>query len=291
MRLKYLTLFVLLIILAGVAEALHEYGIQNLWQIEPNAYSLEKGTEQAKEVSEEMILQEFSRDSHAPGDVRIPIIIYHNVRPDYPSESGWVKEYSITPDILDAEFAFLQKNGYTVISMDELAKDVQAGTTTPVQKPVVLTFDDGWESQYQYAFPLLQKYHYTATFYIYTNAVSHYGAYMTWDQVRVLEQSGMTIGDHTLSHPHLSDLTSQQLHTEIGGAQSILQEQLGIPIHHFASPYGYSSDAIDQELQNDGFITGRTTYKGTAHGISDLLHLRAYLVHRSYTDFVKFISS
>jgi peptidoglycan/xylan/chitin deacetylase (PgdA/CDA1 family) len=246
--------------------------------------------EHAKELSSEAVLQRISTDPKTPESVQVPILIYHNVRPDYPKESYWQKQFSITPDLLLEQFAYLHTAGYTVISMDQLSDMIRAGTTSPVQKPVVITFDDGWESQYQYAFPLLKQYGYTATFYIYTNAINAYPSAMTWDQLRQLLAAGMTIGDHTVSHPRLSGLTDAQRKVEIGDARTELQQRLGVSVNHFASPYGYADDALAAQLKNMGFTTGRTTYKGSFQSEAMRYQLRAYLVKRDFAAFKKYLS-
>ena len=112
--------------------------------------------------------------------VRIPIFIYHSVRPEYSKETRVQHEYSITPQLFEQQLQYLHDNGFTVISMNELVHDVQNATTSGIAKPVVLTFDDGWENQYVYAFPLLKKYNATATFYIYTNPIGKNKKFLTF---------------------------------------------------------------------------------------------------------------
>lgn len=254
----------------------------------PMRYSMAE-YERAKEISEEAVRQELASDTRVPDDIRVPILIYHNIRPDYKGESLWQKQYSITPDMLDQQLAYLHDQGYTVISMDQLSGFIRTGTTSPLKKPVVLTFDDGWESQFQYAFPLLKKYGYTATFYVYTKAIDAYPGNMTWDELRALQAAGMTIGDHTVDHPHLSGLTQTARKQEVEDARSELEQKLHTRVVHFASPYGYADTSLAQLLQADGFSTGRTTYKGTHQSEANRYTLRAYLVGRSFRDFTRYL--
>ena len=101
----------------------------------------------------------------------------------------------------------------------------------------------------------------------------------------------MTIGDHTISHPYLSRLTDAALEHEILGGKKILEEHVGKPIVHFASPYGYTSARLVALLKEAGFKTGRTTYKGAHHSQDDLLHLTGFLVSRNMRDFIWTLSS
>ncbi len=219
--------------------------------------------------------------------VRVPIFIYHSIRPDYPGESANIKAFTLTPEQLDEQLAYLAHNGYTTISLDDLARDIAAGTTTPVKKPVVLTFDDGWQNEYVYAFPLLTKYHLTATFFVFTNPINNKNPhYMTWDELRQMHTAGMTIGDHTVFHPYLSSLTPEQLRTEVLDAKATIEKEIGVPVTDFASPFGYSDEALTTLLKQSGFVTGRTTYKGVWHSADDQYALTGYLVHRDLKDFV-----
>lgn len=237
------------------------------------------------EIESEQALQGSPPANPSAGTLHIPIIIYHSVRPDNPGETRWQKEFSVTPELLDQQLAYLEHNGYTVISMDQLMADLNTGTTSPVAKPVVLTFDDGWKSQYTYALPLLEKYHDTATFYIYTNPIGKSPHFMTWEDLQQLVAAGMTIGDHTTTHPYLSRLSAQQLQHEVTNAKQVLESRLGIRVVHFASPFGYTSPELVSLLQADGFETGRTTYKGAHHSKDDVLRLTGFLASRDMHDF------
>ncbi len=212
--------------------------------------------------------------------VRVPILIYHSVRPDFGGQTKSQTEYSVTPEELDAELAYIHSHGYTVISLDELQKDILTGTTSPVAKPVVLTFDDGWKNEFEYALPILKKYNDTATFFIFTNPIGRDKRFMTWDDVHVLESAGMTIGAHSLSHPYFPKLTPEEMRREVADSKKTLETHLGHPVLHFATPFGFTSPQLVTILQESGFTTGRTTYWGATHSASDVMKLSGYLVER-----------
>jgi peptidoglycan/xylan/chitin deacetylase (PgdA/CDA1 family) len=221
------------------------------------------------------------------GAIRVPILIYHSVQPDFKGETAEQKRMNIPPDLFDAHMSYLSEHGYTVISMDAFEHDLQTGTTSPIKKPVVVTFDDGWKNQIAYAFPILQKHNFTATFFIYTNPADHESArFMSWDDMRTLVEAGMTIGSHTITHPYLSKLTDAQLAHEIIDSKRILEKRLNISVTHFASPFGYSSDKTIALIQEAGYHTARTTYRGNNHASGDILHLTGYMVSRSWSDFI-----
>jgi peptidoglycan/xylan/chitin deacetylase (PgdA/CDA1 family) len=223
-----------------------------------------------------------------PGVVRVPIFIYHIIRPASALDTPEIRRYNVAPEILDAQFRYLQDHGYHTISPDDLVNHLIKGTPLP-KKPVILTFDDGWKMQYTYAFPLLQKYHFTAVFYIFTSAIDH-PHYLSWDEIKTLDQAGMIIGGHTLDHPYLFQITDdQKLRHEIIDSKKILEAGLGHPITAFAAPFGHYNDQIITIVKEAGFTSLRTTYKGADHSQADLFHLNAILTSNNLEDFVSWL--
>ena len=129
------------------------------------------------------------RDGEGPGAV-VPILIYHSVRPYITTDSRNVKRYIATPETLERELSYLREKGYVSISFDDLANHLTFGTPLPT-RPVILSFDDVWESQYLYALPLLEKYSFSATFFVWISVVGT-KHHMTWDEVRALKKTGCT---------------------------------------------------------------------------------------------------
>lgn len=219
--------------------------------------------------------------------IKVPIIIYHSVRPYIPGESIIQDRWDITPELFEQQLIYLRDNGYTTISFDTLAADIKMGTTTPIMKPIALTFDDGWENQYKYAFPLLKKYHMVATFYVYTNPVNHTNAhFLSWDQLREMSVAGMTIGSHTLSHPFFKNSSSADIREEIFESKKVLEGELKKPILHFAQPFGYTSPKIEAFIKEAGYVSARGTHKGSMLTQSDLFDLRGYFTSDNFNDFV-----
>ncbi len=223
-----------------------------------------------------------SRGSSVP--VRVPIFIYHSVYPDFGGESKSQKNYSVTPEEFDIQLKYLKDNGYTPVSLDDLERFVREGTTT-VPKPVVLTFDDGWKNEFANAFPLLKKYGFTATFFIFTNPIGKDSRFMTWEDVKELDAAGMTIGDHTLTHPYLTKLPIEKERAEVFESKKKLEEKLGKRVTHFATPFGQSNEQLIRLLREAGFTTGRTTYWGAMHSKEDLMSLSGFLVERDIKKF------
>ena len=220
----------------------------------------------------------------APASVRVPIMVYHLTRPCRKTDSSQVREFDTSPALMDEEFKYLSDNGYTSITPDDLANVLTKGAPLP-PKPVMLTFDDGWEVQYLDALPLLKKYHFVGTFYIYTNAIGH-KHYLTWNEVKAMDKAGMEIAGHTKSHPYLVSITDEKvLQDEIAGGKRIIEAQLGHPITAFAVPFGHYDEQIIQTAKDAGYTTLRTTYPGVIHTTSDLFSLTAQLAPEHFAEF------
>ena len=239
----------------------------------------------------EKSLQNLPENKIVHSALKIPIFIYHSVRPYINGESQIQDDFDVTPELLERQLSYLKDNGYATITLDQFVADIENGTTGKINKPVMLTFDDGWRNQYKYAFPLLKKYGLKATFYVYTNPIDHHKEhFLTWDEIKEMDEAGMTIGSHTVTHPYLSNLPQEALRREIALSKQILEKELGKPVLHFASPFGYIDPQIMQIVKDARYKTARTTYKGIYHTKDDLLQLRGILVGDNFNDFVKVLN-
>lgn len=237
------------------------------------------------DFDKELSLQNVEEKTPA-GAKRVPILVYHSMAPHGPNQSAMQRYYDVAPEAFLKQMQYLKDAGYTVISLDYLA-DALSETINLPPKSVVITFDDGWRSQYSYAFPVLKKFGYTATFFIFTNAIdSNY--FLTWDQVRLMNNAGMQIGGHTESHPYLPDIhDTAQLRDEIIGGKRIIEDQIHQKIYTFAYPFGHYSDTIISVVKEAGYKAARSTYKGTHHSKADLYTLRAIEVTDDFNKFVQ----
>ena len=236
-------------------------------------------------VKEEMVQQLAKVENvTATTTVRVPIFVYHSVRPHIVDESALQDAYDITPELFEQQLLYLKNNNYEVITMDKLYEIMQdSKKNNSTKKRVVLTFDDGWENQYKYAFPLLKKYGVPAMFYVYTRPLG-YKHFLTWNQLHEMKDAGMEIGSHTLTHPFFKKSDEKSLRFEITESKKVLEKKLGIPINHFAAPFGYSNEHIESIVKEAGYKTGRTIYRGPHQ--SNPYSLRGDLLTDSMKDFI-----
>ncbi|MHB1162998.1 MAG: polysaccharide deacetylase family protein [Minisyncoccota bacterium] len=207
---------------------------------------------------------------------RIPILAYHIVRPSYPSDSQAVKALALTPETFDAQMKYLADAGYHVVPMRALEDYFKNGTPLP-RNPIILSFDDGWSDQFTYAFPILQKYHYTATFFVFTNSIGRRG-FLTWEDLHTLRDAGMTIASHSRSHPFLTKIADPAtLWSEIDGSKQILEKNLGITVNEFAYPFGQYNPEIVAMVKKAGYTVARGDYvqRGGEQSLDQLYALSA----------------
>ena len=212
------------------------------------------------------------RDGEGTGTTLVPILIYHAVRPYVSADTPAVRRYIATPQTLDQELSWLKDSGYVSITFDELVNHVQNGAPLPA-KPVIISFDDDWEGQYRYALPLLKKYGYTATFYIWVVVVGRKN-HMTWDQIKELSQSGMEVGCHTLTHPYLTRIKKDEtLQRELVVAKEDIESHLGVPVTSLAYPFGQYDERVVAAAKAAGFTSARSTWPGVVHSKEGLFSL------------------
>lgn len=226
-----------------------------------------------------------------PGEreIKVPILFYHYVS-DNPNKNDTARNgLSTPPDIFDQQLALLSANGFTTITLDELAAAFAGAGMLPV-KPVVLTFDDGYQDFYSNAVPILIKYHMKGIAFIPTGLIGG-GYYMTWGQIEELARSGTVVfGAHSIHHYALTKLSPESLKAEIVESKQVLEQHVGYKVNWFAYPYGLFDDAVVFNLKNAGFIGAVTTIPGAWQYQSRFFHMPRYRVGtRLGADFLKLV--
>jgi len=212
------------------------------------------------------------RDGIGPDGAVVPILIYHAIRPYVPTDTWGARRWIDPPGELEAELAWLRDNSYTSVSFEALEAHLTRGAPLP-PRPVIISFDDDWQSQYVTAVPLLRKYGFTATFFVWVRAVGR-PHHMSWDEIRELDAQGMEIGCHTLTHLRLPKLTSdEKLRSEIVAARDLIAAHLGHPVTSFAYPFGQYDERVVQAVRDAGFTSARSTWPGVYHTRDGLLSL------------------
>ncbi|MEU7136172.1 polysaccharide deacetylase family protein [Streptomyces sp. NPDC046261] len=186
----------------------------------------------------------------------VPILMYHAVA-QAPARATY--GLSVSPGAFTEQMLLLAGFGFTPLTARQLADAWRGGGRLP-PKPVLITFDDGYEGVHRYALPALVEHGFTATLFASTGWLR--GAHETggaldlmlsWDQLRELAAAGMEIGGHSHTHPQLDQLTDERLSFEVRHCRDLLTAELGHPPVSFAYPYGYSSRRVRGTVRAAGF--------------------------------------
>lgn len=182
--------------------------------------------------------------NHRPGS-RVVVLCYHSVHPSKPFSSA-------TPKLLEAHLRWLREH-CEVVRFSQVMETLRCGDH---QKPAVaITFDDGYADNYEYAFPLLERYGVNATLFLtigllekdpevlrrferIRQARSEDVRPLEWSQVREMRCAGMDVGTHTYSHPNLARLGPPAAEKELMQSKEIMQQRLGEPVRFMAYPFG-----------------------------------------------------
>ena len=187
----------------------------------------------------------------------VPVLNYHQVE----QKNG--NPLTLWPDQFEAQMAYLADEGYTTITIDEMMDALENGTSLP-EKPVIITFDDGYADNYEYAYPILKKYGFKATIFLIYDFTNAYPNYLTWEQIDEMKQSGLIrFESHTMTHANLAELDSaDELRHEIADSHDLLSEKIGYDMHYIAYPGGRVNPEIEEITRAAGYRGGFTVHYG-----------------------------
>ncbi|HEY6823359.1 MAG TPA: polysaccharide deacetylase family protein [Steroidobacteraceae bacterium] len=215
----------------------------------------------------------------------LPILCYHNVAPA-PADTRFKLLY-VSPESFERQLWSLRRLGLRGVSMGEGIARLRNATARGC---VAFTFDDGYADALATAAPLMKRYGFTATCYVVCDAL---GTYNHWDAEYLgerkplmsrtqLEQwlaAGMEVGSHSCSHPRLSQLAADALGHEIAESRATLRRMLGVPIEHFAYPFGHFTNETVEWVRRAGYSSAVTVLPGVARAADDPLRLPRILVN------------
>ncbi len=205
----------------------------------------------------------------------VPIIAYHRFGDDY------ISPLCISTEIFDNQMKYLKTNGYKTITQEELISFLDYRNSIP-EKSIMITIDDGYRSIYRTAYPILKKYGFTATLFVYTDFVGVCKNAITWEQLREMKSNGFSIGSHTLSH---ADLTKQmpgetdedfrvRIMKELRVSKQIIDKKLNQDTISLAFPYGSYNEEVLNFTKSCGYKIGVSVKRGSNPFFSDPLTLK-----------------
>jgi peptidoglycan/xylan/chitin deacetylase (PgdA/CDA1 family) len=205
----------------------------------------------------------------------VPILNYHHFAGKCNSP------LCMTTSAFDLQMKYLKDNGYRVISMSELLGFLNYRHPLP-RRSVVISIDDGYKSVYDIAYPILKKYGFTATLFIYTDFIGSSRNAISWEQLRQLKAEGFEIGSHTLSHTDLTqrlegeddDTYTARIERELRVAKEILDKELEQDTITLAFPFGRYDSRTLAICERLGYKIGTSVKTGSNPFFADPLSLR-----------------
>ncbi len=182
----------------------------------------------------------------------------------------------MTPEMFEAQMKELHDKKIPVIGLQDFLAWKRGEKSIP-PRAAVITFDDGWKTQYEVAWPVMKKYNFPFTLFIYTEGVKGMkfggGAAMSWEMLQEMRDAGVDIQAHSATHQDLRkaydkvqkkklnpEEYQEWLKGEIIGSKQLLEQKLGIRVNSFAVPFGYVNDEVRDFIMNAGFEALFTVY-------------------------------
>lgn len=221
---------------------------------------------------------------------RIKVLMYHRVVRDE-ELTALASQYAIHADVLQAQLRTLEKLGYTTITFHDYALYRKGELNLP-KKPVIITFDDGYEDTHTHAFPLFREYGMKAVVFVLGDPLVRTNAWdagegitsaplMTSGQILELHAAGFEIGSHSLTHKRLTELPREEAWNEISRSRMLLEMMLNGPVRTFSYPYGLLNDEVRALVAEAGYDFACGVYSGpSVFGVDPMNVRRIEPAHR-----------
>jgi peptidoglycan/xylan/chitin deacetylase (PgdA/CDA1 family) len=223
--------------------------------------------------------------------MRLPVLCYHHVGEKLPH--SWPL-LTVSRQVFQRQISWLSNHGYTGIHAADWLAWMRQGTALP-DKPVLITFDDGYSDLVEQAIPVLEKSGCKATIFIVSQ---HIGGASSWDvplghpsrplmtaeQVRECPSHGIEIGAHSRTHPDLRMLPDAALKTELDGCRAELTELMGRPVNTLAYCFGFQNDLV-RKRAGESYDLSFSAKPGLNAWRTDSTCLRRMFVHPSRINF------
>jgi peptidoglycan/xylan/chitin deacetylase (PgdA/CDA1 family) len=208
----------------------------------------------------------------------LPILMYHQITP---APDRAFRKYAITPAEFETQMSWIAANGFVPIHLD----DAFGRTDRPCPaRPIVITFDDGFQDCFEHAVPILRSHGFTATFFFVSGLTGRRSEWlpaergveydlMGWNAIRTLADAGFECGAHTVTHPRLAQLPREDQLRELYNSRRAIEDHIGHPVHHVAYPFGSFDAAVRDAADRCGYVTGCTVARGVATTTDDPLAL------------------
>ena len=202
-----------------------------------------------------------------PGTTPVPILTYHVIAP--PPPGAPFPGLYVPANEFAAQMAALKSAGWHPVTLDQLKAFWTRGVPLGPGKPVVLTFDNGYHSQYANALPVLKRLGWVADENIQLTGLPPSQGGLTDPEVRALIDAGWELDTQGISHADLVTLDAASLHDQVATARQILRQRYGVPVNWFCYPSGHYNATVIAAVRAAGFVGSTTTIPGIASPAND----------------------
>ncbi|BBB90047.1 MAG TPA: polysaccharide deacetylase family protein [Methylomusa anaerophila] len=210
----------------------------------------------------------------------IPVLLYHHVGND----DGGLPRLTITADEFERQVALLHNAGFETISPEQLIAYMKREEVSLPERPILITFDDGYDDNYANALPILQKYGFKAVFFVVGINVDR-AQRLSAQQVREMAKSGFAIGGHSMTHSDLTQLSGPELEHEILDNKRQLEGITHQESLFFSYPYGFFNLRSWKKIESAGYQGAFTVLSGVNKAGRDNIFLLRRIPIFSTTDF------
>jgi peptidoglycan/xylan/chitin deacetylase (PgdA/CDA1 family) len=225
---------------------------------------------------------------------KVPILMYHSISD---RATRKFKQFTVSPALFAGHVAYLHQHAYTPITVTQFVNAlIQKDSLSPAlpERPVVLTFDDGFADFFTEALPVLRQFGFTGTLYVATAFINGTSCWLqregettrpmlTWEQLAEISTCGIECGTHTHSHLQLDTLSISEAQGEIMQSKKLLEHRLGQKVSSLAYPYGYYTAAVRRLVQEAGFTSACAVKHTLATETTDLFALARLMVRADTT--------
>jgi peptidoglycan/xylan/chitin deacetylase (PgdA/CDA1 family) len=191
----------------------------------------------------------------------VPILMYHVI--DSPPSGAALSQLYVDPDTFDSQMEWLRSDGFQAVSLNQVYDAWFRDGELP-EKPVVVSFDDGYRSQYVYARPELRKLGWPGVLSLIAGRLDQPDSELTAPMVRRLIEAGWELDSHTIHHLDVSNLDGADLRDEIAGSRRMLSRRFHQPVNFFCYPSGRYDTAAVAAVRAAGYLGATTTDEGLA---------------------------
>jgi peptidoglycan/xylan/chitin deacetylase (PgdA/CDA1 family) len=206
--------------------------------------------------------------------VAVPILMYHRINVPSPGAPAITRRLTVHPADFARQMRWLRRHGYQTVTQRQLFGALMHGWPLG-ERPIMITFDDGYRDVFYKAAPVLTKLRMQGTAYVISDRVVNGDrTFLSPGLLRALEREGIEIGSHSVSHADLTQLSDREVLAELKGSRRSLERWLRHPVQWLAYPFGAYDGRVERLARRAGYVLAVTTEEGTLHSADRPLALQ-----------------